>query len=149
MQSIMRLCDIAPAKIFKIFGPSNIPSQAPRASLTNVVALNGGPGSPEAQTDVLHPSPATLSSPLGLAALLLVVLENVRLLLESALALDSQFGGHDCCVLGNRSKLATMVYFSEVVVEVAVGRACSVQSTSRIHNRRLQKCAQAWRPRKH
>lgn len=67
----------------------NVPSQAPRASLTNVVALNGGPGSPEAQTDVLHPSPATLSSPLGLAALLLGVLENVRLLLESALALDS------------------------------------------------------------
>jgi hypothetical protein len=98
-----------------------IPSQRPRASLTNVVALNGGPGSPEAQTDVLHPSPATLSSPLGLAALLLVVLEDVRLLLESALALDSEFGGHDRYVLGNRSKLATMVYFSEVVVEVAVG----------------------------
>lgn len=113
------------------------PIAGPQGLLTNVVALNGGPGSPEAQTDVLHPSPATLSSPLGLAALLLVVLENVRLLLESALALDSQFGGHDCCVLGNRSKLATMVYFSEVVVEVAVGRACSVQSTSRIHNRRL------------
>jgi hypothetical protein len=103
--------------------------QAPRASLTNVVALNGGPGSLEAQTDVLHPSPATLSSPLGLAALLLVVLENVRLLLESALALDSQFGGHDCCVLGNRSKLATMVYFSEVVVEVAVRRSACVQPT--------------------
>lgn len=129
MQSSMRPCDIAPAKIFKIFGPSNTPSHAPRASLTNVVALNGGPGSPEAQADVLDPSPAALSSPLGLAALLLVVLENVRLLLESALALDSQFGGHDCCVLGNRSKLATMVYFSEVVVEVAVGRSSCVQST--------------------
>jgi hypothetical protein len=43
------------------------------------------------------------------AALLLVVLEDVRLFVESALALDSQFGGHDRCVLGNRSKLATMV----------------------------------------
>ena len=143
MQSSMRLCDIAPAKIFKIFGPPNIPSHAPRASLTNVVALNGGPGSPEAQTDVLDPSPAALSSPLGLAALLLVVLENVRLLLESALALDSQFGGHDCCVLGNRSKLATMVYFSEVVVEVAVGRASNVQSTiERIHEAELVRLAQ-------
>jgi hypothetical protein len=39
------------------------------------------------------------------AALLLVVLEDVRLLQGSALALDSQFGGHDRCVLGNRSKL--------------------------------------------
>jgi len=66
-----------------------VPSQAPKASLTNVVALNGGPGSLEAQTDVLHPSPATLSGPLGLSTLLLVVLEDVRLLLESALALDS------------------------------------------------------------
>lgn len=79
---------------------SNVPSQSPGASLTDVVALNGGLGGPEAETDVLHPSPAALSSSLGLAALLLVVLENVRLLLESALALDSQFGGHDCCVLG-------------------------------------------------
>ena len=68
---------------------SQYPIAGPRASLTNVVALNGGPGSLEAQTDVLHPSPATLSSPLGLSALLLVVLEDVRLLLESALALDS------------------------------------------------------------
>ena len=109
----MRNCGIAPAKISRSLEIPYIPSQAPRASLTDVVALNGGPGSPEAQTDVLHPSPAALSSPLGLAALLLVVLENVRLLLESALALDSQFGGHDCCVVGNRSKLATMVYFSE------------------------------------
>lgn len=69
----------------------------PRASLTNVVALNGVLGGPEAETDVLHPSPATLSSSLGLAALLLGVLEDVRLLLESALALDGQLGRHDCC----------------------------------------------------
>jgi hypothetical protein len=59
------------------------------------------------------------------ATLLLVVLEDVRLFVESALALDSQFGGHDRCVPGNRSKLATMVYFAEVVVEVAVGGSSS------------------------
>jgi hypothetical protein len=135
----MRRCGIAPAKIsrfrYRSLGNPNIQSQPPRASLTNVVALNGGPGSPEAETDVLHPSPATLSSPLGLAALLLVVLEDVRLLLESALALDSQFGGHDRCVLGNRSKLATMVYFSEVVVEVAVGGSSSGVLQARILSR--------------
>jgi hypothetical protein len=87
----MRSCRFANAKILRSRDLEIQLSkpQAPRASLTNVVALNGGPGSLEAQTDVLHPSPATLSSPLGLAALLLVVLENVRLLLESALALDS------------------------------------------------------------
>jgi hypothetical protein len=36
------------------------------------------------------------------AALLLAVLGGVRLLLEGAFALDSQFGSHDRCVLGNR-----------------------------------------------
>jgi hypothetical protein len=36
------------------------------------------------------------------AALLLAVLGGVRLLLESVLALDSQFGSQDRCVLGNR-----------------------------------------------
>lgn len=96
----MRFHHIALCQDLEISQNFNVPSQSSGASLTNVVALNGGLGSPEAETDVLHPSPATLSGPLGLAALLLVVLENVRLLLESALALDSQFGGHDCCVLG-------------------------------------------------
>jgi hypothetical protein len=60
-----------------------------RASHTNVRALNGGLGRPEAQTDVLVPSPAALADSLALAAGLLVVEEDVRLLLESALALDS------------------------------------------------------------
>jgi hypothetical protein len=59
------------------------------------------------------------------AALLLDVPEDVWLLPEGALAPDSQFGGHECCVLGNWSKLATMVYLSEVVVEVAVGGSSS------------------------
>lgn len=68
-------------------------------SRTNVVALNGSLGRPEAQADVLVPSPATLANTLAASAgaALLVVEENVRLLLESALALHGQLGGHDCC----------------------------------------------------
>lgn len=61
----------------------------PRASHTNVRALNGGLGCPETETDVLVPSPAALANSLALAAGLLVVEEDVRLLLESTLALDS------------------------------------------------------------
>lgn len=68
---------------------------------TDVRALNGILGRPEAQTDVLVPSPATLSDLLALA-LTLGVEEDVRLLLESALALDSQFGRHDCGGACNR-----------------------------------------------
>jgi hypothetical protein len=63
---------------------------------TDVRTLNGGLGRPEAQTDILVPSPATLSDSLLLGAGLLSVLEDVRLLLESALALDGQFGSHVC-----------------------------------------------------
>lgn len=59
-----------------------------RASHTDVRALNGGLGRPEAQTDVLVPSPAALAD-LVLSGGLLVVGEDVRLLLVSALALDS------------------------------------------------------------
>jgi hypothetical protein len=68
-------------------------TQIPR---TDVRTLNGGLGRPEAQTDILVPSPATLSDSLLLGAGLLGVLEDVRLLLESALALDGQFGSHVC-----------------------------------------------------
>jgi hypothetical protein len=69
---------------------------------TDVAALNGGLWGPEAQTDVLVPSPATLSDLWCLAALHLLVGEDVWLLLESALALDGQFGRHDCgsCAIG-------------------------------------------------
>ena len=63
---------------------------------TDVVAFNGVLRCPEAQTDVLVPSPATLSDSLGLAALSLRVEEDVWLFLERALALDCQFGRHDC-----------------------------------------------------
>lgn len=61
---------------------------------TNVVALNRSLWCPETETDILEPSPATLSYSLGLSALSLRVGEDVRLLLVSALALDCQFGGH-------------------------------------------------------
>ena len=63
------------------------------ALLVDVVALNGGLGGLETQTDVLVPSAAVLASA-GSLADLLGVLEDVRLLLVSALALDGKFGGH-------------------------------------------------------
>lgn len=66
-------------------------------SRTDVRTLNGSLGGPEAQTDVLVPSLATLSTSLRLAAGLLV-LEDVRLLLVCALALHGQLGRHDCGV---------------------------------------------------
>lgn len=62
---------------------------------TDVLALNGSLWGSESQTNVLVPSPTTLADSGGLL-LALGVQEDVWLLLESALALDSQFGGHDC-----------------------------------------------------
>lgn len=59
-----------------------------RALLVNVGALDSGLGRPEAQSDILIPSPTTLSDTLALAALSLRIEEDVRLLLESAFALD-------------------------------------------------------------
>jgi hypothetical protein len=53
------------------------------ALLVDVGAVNGGLGGLETQTDFLVPSAALLG-----------VLEDVRLLLVSALALDGKFGGH-------------------------------------------------------
>lgn len=62
---------------------------------TDVAALNGSLGGLKTQTNVLVPSPASLSDLLALG-LGLRVQENVRLLQESALGLDGQLGGHDC-----------------------------------------------------
>lgn len=61
---------------------------------TDVGAINGGLGGPEAQADVLVPSPATLADAvvLGLGDEV-----DVRLLLESTLALDGKLSGHGCC----------------------------------------------------
>lgn len=61
---------------------------------TDVVALNGGLGGTEAQTNLLIPPP-NLASLLALG-LGLRVQEDVRLLLESALRLDGQLGRHGC-----------------------------------------------------
>lgn len=63
------------------------------ALLVDVGSVNGGLGGLETQTDVLVPSAAVLASA-GSLADLLGVLEDVRLLLVSALALDGKFGGH-------------------------------------------------------
>lgn len=61
---------------------------------TDVVALDGILGSTETKTDLLVPA-AGLANLLGLS-LALGVEEDVRLLLESALRLDGQLGGHGC-----------------------------------------------------
>ena len=60
---------------------------------TDVATLNGSLGRPESETDILVVTTASVL-PLDLSTLALCVGEDVRLLLVSALALDSQFGGH-------------------------------------------------------
>lgn len=62
---------------------------------TDVASLDGGLRSPESQPNLLVPSSPTLTDR-GRLGLLLVVEEDVRLLLESALRLHCQFGGHGC-----------------------------------------------------
>lgn len=68
---------------------------APNISRTDVASFNGGLGCAETQSDVLVPSSSSLADGGGLR-LGLRVQEDVGLLLESALALDGQFGGHGC-----------------------------------------------------
>lgn len=67
------------------------PALSPFVLRTDVAALNGGLGGTETQTDILVPSAAVLARSGGLS-LGLGVLEDVRLLLESTLRLDGQFG---------------------------------------------------------
>lgn len=62
---------------------------------TDIGTLNGGLWGSETQSNVLVPSSSTLSNS-GRLSLRFGVLEDVRLLLESALRLDSKFGGHVC-----------------------------------------------------
>ena len=76
--------------------------------LTDVAALNGGLGGTETQTNVLVPSAATLARS-GRLGLDLAVLEDVRLLLESTLRLDGQFGGHFCGGCRGSSNWSLMV----------------------------------------
>lgn len=78
------LCYILPNRTDKIEGLR-----------TDVCALNRCLWRAEAQSNVLVPSAPTLSNSAGLG-LRLVVKEDVRLLLESALRLDGQLGGHVC-----------------------------------------------------
>lgn len=63
--------------------------------LTNVGSLNGGLWGLESKTNILIPSAAVLASA-GRLDLDLGVKEDVWLLLEGALSLDGQFGGHFC-----------------------------------------------------
>ena len=72
---------------------------------TDVGTLNGGLWCAESQSNVLVPSSSSLANSAGLR-LRLGVQEDVRLLLESALRLHSQFGGHDCGFRG-LSKVAS------------------------------------------
>jgi len=65
------------------------------ALLVDVVSFNGVLWSLESQTNILVPSSSTLSNS-SLCGAGLLGGENVRLLLESALRLDGQFGGHFC-----------------------------------------------------
>lgn len=71
---------------------------------TDVGSLNGGLGGTETETDILVPA-AALSSLLGRS---LGVKEDVRLLLESALRLDGQLGGHFCGVVRRGSGVEEM-----------------------------------------
>ena len=73
-----------------------IPSQAVR---TDVRALDGGARGTETQADILVPT--TGLADLVALGLGLRVLEDVRLLLVSALGLDGQLGRHGCGVLGS------------------------------------------------
>lgn len=68
------------------------------------MSLDGVLGSLETQTNILIPSPAALANAVRLGRLgaALVVEEDVRLLLESALALDRQLCRHDCGVVAGR-----------------------------------------------
>ena len=63
--------------------------------LTDVGSLNGGLWGLESKTNILVPSAAVLASA-GRLDLDLGVKEDVWLLLEGALSLDGQFGGHFC-----------------------------------------------------
>ena len=61
---------------------------------TDVGSLNRGLGSLNAQSDVLEPSPSTLTGLGALGSLCFRVYEDVGLLLERTLRLDSQFCRH-------------------------------------------------------
>jgi hypothetical protein len=87
-----------PSSFFGVL-PSNPPNIAQSSQnferQTDVRALNGGLGGLESQTDILVPSPSSLSNS-ALRGTDLLGGEDVRLLLESALGLDGKLSGHGC-----------------------------------------------------
>lgn len=103
--------------------PSNFvfPSYFPRVRCrhTNVGSLNGGLWGPEPKTNILIPSASSLASSRRLG-LDLGVKEDMRLLLESALGLDGQFGGHFC------------VWWIVAIVE----KSCKVSSLTSLASKR-------------
>lgn len=100
------------------FEPGDIP-----CIRTDVAALNGSLGRPEAQTNVLIPSAATLASLAGLG-LRLGVKEDVRLLLESALRLDGQLGRHGCDMVSLLGGIVEEERWLKVV-----GRSVTIQNS--------------------
>lgn len=74
-----------------VFGTSTRSSIRFAMPHTNVAALDGSLGGTETKTNILVPSAAGLARS-GALGLDLGVLEDVRLLLESALGLDGQLG---------------------------------------------------------
>ena len=115
---IQRSCPSRPRRIDRVLRPSMLstnlhdssrfadsrkPSNSRRCfARTDVAALNGGLGGTETQTNILVPSSSALarSGALGLG---LGVQEDVRLLLESTLRLDGQFGGPGATVSKTQS----------------------------------------------
>ena len=71
-------------------------ASSPRTQRTDVGSINGRLRRPEAQPNILVPSPAALANSLALGALILGVEEDVGLLLEGSLRLHGEFGRHGC-----------------------------------------------------
>ena len=86
---------------------------------TNVVTLNRSLWCSEAQSNVLVPSSSTLSDT-GLR-LRLGVQEDVRLLLERALRLHGEFGGHDCGVVEVAVVESRDAFAGEKIVQFSEG----------------------------
>jgi len=86
--SVHRVSCIVTLALRRSLHPRPAQSTFSRDQRTDVVPINGILRCPEAQPDVLVPTRASLALLVRLAALRLVVEEDVRLLLEGALALD-------------------------------------------------------------
>ena len=74
----------------------SIGQQVVGRSFTDISSLNRRLRRPEAQPDILIPSPSSRSHTLALRAFDFRIQEDVGLLLEGAFRLHGQFGRHDC-----------------------------------------------------